>query len=196
MQRVLSNVVVLLSLLLCVASVALLVRSYFVSDWISFAHISPVGQELLVTDWILGSGKGNVALDYIFNRLPLKPDESAAMYPGGVAWVTDAPADPADPRIGRFGFGYESWNAPDHQPRPTPAVDLGYEPPGAYRSRHVSFPLWLPATLFALPPALWLRRRLKRRRGARAGHCPRCGYDLRATPEKCPECGEEPGCAA
>lgn len=32
----------------------------------------------------------------------------------------------------------------------------------------------------------WIRRR---RRAARDGRCPACGYDLRATPGRCPECG-------
>jgi hypothetical protein len=50
----------------------------------------------------------------------------------------------------------------------------------------VRIPLWLPASVSAVLPALWLSKRLRRRR---RGLCRVCGYDLRATPDRCPECG-------
>lgn len=50
----------------------------------------------------------------------------------------------------------------------------------------VRIPLWLPASVFAVLPALWLSKGLRRRR---RGLCPNCGYDLRANPDRCPECG-------
>jgi hypothetical protein len=54
----------------------------------------------------------------------------------------------------------------------------------------IEFPLALPALLFAILPAIWLYRRHRARICSRIGHCPSCGYDLRATPGKCPECGK------
>jgi hypothetical protein len=60
-----------------------------------------------------------------------------------------------------------------------------------------SQPHWaLTAGAAALPTA-WLvaqvRRLAVRRRRSLRGLCPACGYDLRASPDRCPECGTVPG---
>ena len=56
----------------------------------------------------------------------------------------------------------------------------------------VGVPCWAVVVSTGVLPALWVRQwtRGRRRRWRTArGLCPGCGYDLRATPGKCPECG-------
>lgn len=52
-------------------------------------------------------------------------------------------------------------------------------------------PIWLPLLLVsaALGADVAIAYRQERRR-RRAGLCRHCGYDLRASPERCPECGQ------
>jgi hypothetical protein len=65
---------------------------------------------------------------------------------------------------------------------------------GGYRKLFVSW--WLIVLFSAILPALWggnwaryyLRQRATARR-QRRNLCASCGYDLRATPDRCPECG-------
>lgn len=46
--------------------------------------------------------------------------------------------------------------------------------------------------LLALPFASFLHSRIRQpARRARRGFCAECGYDLRATPNRCPECGAQ-----
>jgi len=54
-------------------------------------------------------------------------------------------------------------------------------------------PHWFLAVLLAVLPASWAWPRLRAREWSRSHRCTECGYDLRATPGRCPECGAAAG---
>ena len=55
----------------------------------------------------------------------------------------------------------------------------------------VNLPLWMPCLVFVAYPTLaFIRGPLRRYRRRKRGLCVTCGYDLRGSPERCPECGE------
>jgi 4-amino-4-deoxy-L-arabinose transferase-like glycosyltransferase len=56
----------------------------------------------------------------------------------------------------------------------------------------LAVPVWSLLLMTLTLPAACLRLARRHRRRERHGQCPRCGYDLRATPDRCPECGAVP----
>jgi hypothetical protein len=90
-----------------------------------------------------------------------------------------------------------------YQPSPSDAIrawfpqHLGFwyrRDPRATRgwSTELAVPLWLVTAVCSIPPVLAMRRSYRTRRRRRSGECIICGYDLRETPSRCPECGWAP----
>jgi hypothetical protein len=109
----------------------------------------------------------------------------------------------ADMGVRMFSFGQTDLTDRDFSVRfRFPGVEVGegtiiYYPSrraAHVRSLYVSY--WLAAALLFLPPIALLASRVVQARMSswrrRVGLCPACGYDLRATPGRCPECGVVP----
>jgi hypothetical protein len=56
----------------------------------------------------------------------------------------------------------------------------------------IAVPYWLLILLSMIPATLLLGRHLRLKRRLELNLCAECGYDLRETPDRCPECGAAP----
>ena len=59
----------------------------------------------------------------------------------------------------------------------------------ALHERVIVVPHWTLIAPFAITLGVAALPLVRRRHRRRSDHCARCGYDLRGTPERCPECG-------
>ncbi|HEY7118320.1 MAG TPA: hypothetical protein VH475_17155 [Tepidisphaeraceae bacterium] len=180
--RIALNVATALSLLMCVATVSLWVRSYRIVDVVHRYGYEDTGRPSKYRRWLLvnhtiATRRGAVQLLIGPKRFAIEgmpPDYYS--YPATI--------DTFDPPDWTF-FGF----AAAHSPPGTPPREQWDQ----YR-----FPMYAFTLLFTVLPVAWSVRRY-RRRMARSrierGRCWTCGYDLRATPDRCPECGQIPASA-
>ena len=94
-----------------------------------------------------------------------------------------------------FGFSQGRWNAGLEQGqwlglRATLPPNVTVPPD--FRYCYVVVPNWLPVVVSSLLPGASLARKQCQKRRSSRGFCASCGYDLRATPDRCPECGHFP----
>ena len=156
-------------------------RSYWICDEIELAWWDVAAQEEL--GLVLHSSRGGFESSYSCKEFA----DSAAF--AGAIWIFPDTAAPeatwrtkvpmrypslTGGRKTRLGFGYSDYLT----------AHLG-------REHQLIIPLGALATAFGLLPALWMVGAWRRRRDDRQkiGHCARCGYDLRASAQICPECG-------
>jgi hypothetical protein len=198
MRRRLLNLLAVLSALLCVAVCVVWVRSYFVGEAVIWGGVRPAGPGAGVVRWSVNVWSAQGGVGVFWDELR---DSGGGGGPGpGFTWARDRmrvyPYVPIPTlRQGRAvrGLGvtlFERHSAAGQVTDPTSGAAWG-----AGRERVMILPYWLPTLATGALPA-WraaARRRGRRRLGRlRRGLCPGCGYDLRATPGRCPECGAVP----
>jgi hypothetical protein len=189
LRRRLLNLLTGLSLLLCVAVVAQWVRSYFASDRIEWRPLTERPEGFRWGHFRFSTTTGVLyvaAFRHELVRSRMRESEydvyltemrSNARQRRG--WVVRKAAafEPTSPGLlSRLGFGGSILN--DSRPE---ARSIGFV---------AIAPCWFLLLLFAALPSLRLLTQVRSWRSRRRGLCPSCGYDLRATPGRCPECGQ------
>jgi len=168
-----------LSLLLCLAVCVLWARSYQLMDEVTWRHIGGVR-------WARTSKAHLEVGAYVTNSAPSQPGDSFGFkYRRERANLPMNPFLYLGPDVGDMNFSWErgdfAWYSKSN------AVT-------GYLDAELIVPFWGIAAVMAVTPlgwtTLWWRSRVRNRRYKSLGLCPFCGYDLRATPSRCPECGK------
>lgn len=145
--------------------------------------------------------EGAARLERVFGTWRWASDRS-----GGWRWTSEPPGVPvlvASPGVGESVPGWWPGARPVALRASARWIERTRLGPGVtvrgteqwFIGRTITVPLWMIAAALALPAgwvcAAWVKR-WRVRRWVDENRCAACGYDLRATPGRCPECGVVP----
>jgi hypothetical protein len=172
-KRLIFNALAIASAALLAAAVVLWIRGYRHGDSFNFefAHGKWFGitSQPNMLRWEWGwSSTGHAGFSHTSRTwgviTPVSPELAAL-------GIRHGPTRPPEIAGARWGFGEERGK----------------------RYRVICVPPWFAVFLLGLLPAAALSRFALEKHRRVTNRCVHCGYDLRATPERCPECGAVPG---
>ena len=180
-----------LSLLACMSAAALGVRGYWVEDWWVWSLDRTERAPHWAVSWCIVSDRGSLGMARTaFMTRPLPANWPhlhrrtfihSTWQPGRLEWARPVPVNvPLGPQE-----SFVNWHRAGIQYLRCVARNQYLF--GNYTA--VRVPAWLVAALAAVAPAAQASIVLRRRRRRRPGLCTQCGYDLRASKDRCPECG-------
>ena len=179
--RWLGRLLLALSLVGCVLTCVLWARSCRAPEVLARSSTAPG----FVTDTFVHSSQGLVLVQLSWRR-EVVPNGFPALKPSAT-WQHRRLEPPLDLRI-KMRAAYDSWGFAWNVQRPRYESSTGHD----WRHYRAMFPHWAAAVALGVPPLGLIKPivlYLRTRRRARRGQCRSCGYDLRATPRQCPECG-------
>jgi hypothetical protein len=184
---ILRKATTIISLLLCLATIILWVRSYWRADAVvsRYWHYEPRRDfPGYYNAWELEaqSTRGHCTLSARMRACVAGPGRYEETPGEKGKSLRAGPADANERQLIQNAL----WN----DSRGTGA--LGFRHVSISYLRAIAIPHFALVALFALPPITAGYRFHHRRRHHRDGVCLTCGYDLRATPNRCPECGTRP----
>lgn len=162
------------SAVLFILMAVLWVRSEFAPDAVYLSYELADRGMLWDVEWRLASGDGLVGFSFTKRSADVRPPAGKQPFSTSSLHSGRLPGGMLALRIGEDARVF--WGI---------VTESGLGQWGEFIA--MTSPWSCPILISMVLPTLWIWR--KRRKAAPKGCCRVCGYDLRATPDRCPECG-------